>query len=113
MNTPLNALPDLVDELPPDVVEDLPPSIIDQIREEGLETLPDSIVEQLPDSVVDRIPPEYLSAAGDNPVLTAILVIVGILAIAGFFYGVVKSAFKAAFFFGVVAAGAWFWFFNA
>ncbi len=109
----LHLLADLIDELPPDVVEDLPPSVIDQIRREGLEKLPDNIVDQLPESVVDRIPSEFLAAAGSNPALTAFLVIVGILAIIGFFYGVAKSAFKAALFFGVVAAGAWFWFFNA
>ncbi len=109
----MNVLTDLVDDLPPEVVEDLPPSIIDQIREEGLETLPDSIVDQLPDTLVDRIPSEFLDVASSNSALAAILVIVGILAIAGFLYGVAKSAFKAALFFGIIAAGAWFWFFNA
>jgi hypothetical protein len=109
----MHILLDLIDELPPDVVEDLPPGVIEQIREKGLETLPDSIVDQLPDTVVDRIPAEFLSAAGNNPALTAVLLIVGILALVGFFYGVAKSAFKAAVFFGIVAAGAWFWFFNA
>lgn len=104
---------DLIDELPPEVVEDLPPSIIDQIRNEGLETLPDEIIDRLPDSVVDRIPSEFLDVASNNPLFTAILVIVGLLAIVGFFWGVAKSAFKAAFFFGVIAAGAWFWFFNS
>jgi hypothetical protein len=108
----MNILTDLVDDLPPEVVEDLPPSIIDQIQDEGLETLPDNIVDQLPDSVVDKIPSEFLDAATTNPALTALLVIVGILAVVGFFYGVAKSAFKAAMFFGLVAAGAWFLFFN-
>ena len=109
----MNTRTDLIDDLPPEVVEELPPSIIDQIRDEGLETLPDEILDRLPDTVVDRIPSEYLDVAGSNPALTAVLVIVGILAIAGFMYGVAKSAFKAALFFGIVAAGAWFWFFNA
>lgn len=109
----MNILTDLVDDLPPEVVEDLPPGIIDQIRDEGLETLPDNIVDQLPDSVVDKIPSEFLDAATTNPVFTALLVIVGILAVVGFFYGVTKSAFKAAMFFGLVAAGAWFLIFNA
>ncbi len=104
---------DLIDELPPDVVDDLPPSIIDQIRDEGLEALPDDIVDRLPDSVVDRIPEEFLDVASTNPALTGILLVVGLIAVAGFFYGVVKSAFKAALFFGIVAAVAWYWFFNA
>jgi len=109
----MNIFTDLVDDLPPEVVEDLPPSIIDQIRDEGLDTLPDSIVDQLPDSVVDKIPSEFLDAASSDPALTALLVVVGILALVGFFYGVAKSAFKAALFFGLVAAAAWFLFFNA
>jgi hypothetical protein len=109
----MNIPTDLVDDLPPEVVEDLPPSIIDQIRDEGLETLPDEIIDQLPDSLVDKIPSQFLDAAGSNPALTALLVVVGILAVVGFFYGVAKSAFKAAMFFAVIAAGAWFLFFNA
>ena len=109
----MNILPDLVDDLPPEVVEDLPPSVIDQIRNEGLEKLPDDIVERLPDSVVDRIPSEFLDVASSNPALTALLVVVGILSVIGFFYGVAKSAFKAALFFGLIAAGSWYWFFNS
>lgn len=108
----MNIPADLVDDLPPEVVEDLPPSIIDQIRDEGLQTLPDEVIDQLPDSVVDKIPSQFLDAASSNPALTALLVVVGILAVAGFFYGVAKSAFKAALFFAVIAAGAWFLFFN-
>ena len=109
----MNIMTDLVDDLPPDVVEDLPPSIIDQIREEGLETLPDEIIDQLPDSVVDKIPSEFLDVASNNPAFTALLVIVGILAVVGFGYGIAKSAFKAALFFAVIAAGAWFLLFNS
>ena len=109
----MNNLLDLIDDLPPDVVEDLDQSIIDQIRSEGLDALPEDIVDRLPDSVVDRIPSEFLDVASSNPVFTAVLVIVGIVAVAGFMFGVAKSAFKAALFFGVVAAGAWFWVFNA
>lgn len=104
---------DLVDDLPDDVVDDLPPSVLEQIRNEGLEKLPESVVDQLPEGVVDRIPSEFLDVASTNPALVALLVIVGILSVIGFFYGVAKSAFKAAFFFGLVAAGSWFWFFNA
>ena len=36
----------------------------------------------------------------------------GILGIIGFLYGVAKSAFKAAAFFAIVAAVAWFWYAN-
>ncbi len=101
---------DVVDELPPDVVEDLPPNVVDQL--EGLDQIPDSLKDEIPDAVLDRIPEQFLDFASDDPLLTAILVIVGIVAVFGFFWGVAKSAFKAAFFFGVVAAGAWFLFFS-
>ena len=103
---------DLVDDLPEDVVEDLPPSVIDQIRNEGLDKLPDTVVDQLPEGVVDRIPDQFLEVASANPALVGILVVVGVLSVIGFFYGVAKSAFKAALFFGLMAAGSWFWFFN-
>ncbi len=109
----MGTLFDLVDDLPDDVVDDLPPSVIDQIRDEGLEKLPENVVDRLPEGVVDRIPDEFLDVASSNPALVAILLVVGILSVIGFFYGVAKSAFKAALFLGVVAAGAWFWFFNA
>ncbi len=97
---------DVLDDLPPDVVEDLPQSVIDQL--EGLDQIPDSLKDQIPDAVLDRIPSEFLDFASSNPLLTTILAIVGVVAVMGFFWGVSKSAFKAAFFFGVVAAGAWF-----
>lgn len=106
----MSTLFDVVDELPPDVVEDLPQSVIDQL--EGLDQIPDSLKDQIPDTVLDRIPDEFLDFASGNPLLTTILVIVGIVAVIGFFWGVAKSAFKAAFFFGIVAAGAWYLFFS-
>ncbi len=106
----MSSLLDVLDELPPDVVEDLPQSVIDQL--EGLDQIPDSLKDEIPDAVLDRIPSDLLDFASSNPLLTTILVIVGIIAVIGFFWGVAKSAFKAAFFFGVVAAGAWFLFFS-
>ena len=106
----MSTLFDVVDELPPDVVEELDPTVLDQL--EGLDQIPDSLKDQIPDSVLDRISPDLLDFASRNPTLTAILLIVGVIAVAGFFWGVAKSAFKAAFFFGIVAAGAWFLFFS-
>ncbi len=100
----------MVDDLPPDIVEELSPDVLEQL--EGLDQIPDSLKDQIPDAVLDRIPDQFLDFASGNPLLTTILVIVGVVAVIGFFWGVAKSAFKAAFFFGVVAAGAWFWFFS-
>jgi hypothetical protein len=106
----MSTLFDVLDELPPDVVEDLDPSVIEQL--EGLDRIPDSLKDQIPDAVLDRIPDQFLDFASSNPLFTAVLVIVGIVAGIGFFWGVTRSAFKAAFFFGVVAVGAWFLFFS-
>lgn len=102
---------DVVDELPPDVVEDLDPSVLEELR--GLDQIPDRLKDRIPEDVLDRIPAGLVDFTSGNPTLAIILAIVGVLAVAGFAWGVAKSAFKAAMFFGVVAAGAWFWFFNA
>ena len=106
----MGTLLDVVDDLPPDVVEDLDPSVIEQLK--GLDQIPDSLKDEIPDAVLDRIPDQFLDFSSGNPTLAAILAIVGVIAVMGFFWGVAKSAFKAAFFFGVVAAGAWFLFFS-
>lgn len=60
----------------------------------------------------DRVQDGIVDAANGNPTLTAILVIAGIVGVLGFFWGVAKSAFKAAAFFALVAVIAWFWFAN-
>ena len=64
------------------------------------------------DELQDRVPEGLVEAASDNPTLTVILVIAGIIGILGFLWGVAKSAFKAAAFFAVVAVVAWVWFAN-
>lgn len=102
---------DLIDELPEDVVERLTPEEIQRIRDEGLDELPNEIVERLPDSVVDRISPDLIESASRNLPFTLTLIAIGLVALAGFVWGVSKSAFKAAAFFGLVAAGAWFYYF--
>lgn len=111
--------------------EDLDDSVVAELRERGnqevqdwldgkREDLPESAVELLPDNVVEMLPERLLESldidlvttASDNPALTVILIVAGILGVLGFFYGVAKSAFKAAAFFGLVAVIAWFWFAN-
>ena len=101
---------DVVDDLPPDVVEDLDPTVVDELR--GLDRIPTSIQDRIPDDVLDRIPAGLVDLASDDPTLAFVLGIIGVLALAGFAWGVAKSAIKAVVFFGVVAAVAWLWFFN-
>ena len=55
---------------------------------------------------------EIVDKAKENPTLAAILLVIGLLAIVVFFWGIVKQAFKAALFAGVLGAVAWFWYFN-
>jgi hypothetical protein len=101
-----------LDELPPDVVDQLPDDIVDQLQDGIIDRIPDEVIDRLPESVTDRIPSDLLDAASANPTLTAILIGVGVLAVAIFIWGVVKSAWKAAFFAAVVGGAAWFWYFN-
>ena len=101
-----------LDQLPPDVVDQLPDDIVDQLQDGIIERIPDDVIDRLPESVTDRIPSDLLDAASANPTLTAILIGVGVLAALVFVWGVVKSAWKAAFFAAVVGGAAWFWYFN-
>ncbi len=102
--------------IPPDVIdqiENIDPSVADRIRDGVLDQIPEDIADRLPATVVDRLPDGLIESAGADPALLAVLAIVGGLAVIIFVWGVVKSAFKAALFAGVVGAAAWFWFFNA
>ena len=103
---------DLIDDIPPDVIDQIPDSVIDQLRDGVIDKIPDDIVDQLPTSVTDRIPDGLLESASANPVLAGILIVVGVLALIVFVFGIVKSAIKAAVFGGVLAAAAWYWYFQ-
>ena len=103
---------DELEELDPELLDRLPPDIRERIEEGLLDKIPEDVVDTLPPSMQDRIPTGLIEAAGDNPTLTAILVVAGIIGVLGFFYGVAKSAFKAAAFFAVVAVVGWSWYAN-
>ena len=101
-----------IEELDPELLDRLPPDIRERLEEGLLDKIPEDVVDALPEGMQDQIPAGLIEAAGSNPTLSAILVVAGIVGVLGFFYGVAKSAFKAAAFFGIVAAVAWFWFAN-
>ncbi len=103
---------ELIDRLPRDVLDRLPPDVIEQIRDGVIDQIPEEVVDRLPAGIADRIPEGLLASASADPLLTTILIVVGVLAIVGFLYGIVKSAFKAALFAAVVGGGAWYWYFN-
>lgn len=95
-----------VDSIPEEVLERLPDDIRQQLEDGVIDKIPQDIVDRLPEGLQDRVPPGLIEAASANPLFA----VIGVLAIIGFIYGVVKSAAKAAAFFGVLAALAWFLF---
>lgn len=68
-----------------------------------LQTLPGDVVERA-DEIVDTVKA--------NPALLAALVVIGVITAAVFLFGVVRQAFKAALFGGLLSAGAWYWYFS-
>ena len=104
--------PEELEDVPPDVLDQIPDEVVEQLRDGVIDKIPENVVDQLPTGVADRIPDGLLEGASANPVLTVILIGVGVLAVVIFLWGLVKSAFKAAFFAGVIGAAAWYWYFN-
>lgn len=92
-----------VDELPPAVVEELQeqaPEVLRQLQDGTIDRIPDNVVERLPTTVVDQIPASLLT--GRNVVLLGVLAVIALVSMMGFFYGVMRSAMKAALFFAVL-----------
>jgi hypothetical protein len=102
----------VLDQIPQEVLDELDPSIVQDLAEGVIDKIPQEVIDQLPEGVVDQIPDGLLEAVGADPVLAGILIAIGGLALLGFVYGMVKAAWKAAFFAGLLGAGAWFWYFN-
>jgi hypothetical protein len=55
---------------------------------------------------------QIVEAAKADPALLAVLIGVGIITAAIFFWGIVKQVFKAAIVAGLLSAGVWYWYFN-
>ena len=101
-------------QIDPNDIEALPqelrdrfPDVVNDLRDGVIEEVPDAVLDQLPVSVVDRIP-EGLLASGVNTTFVIVLAAIAAIALLGFFYGMAKSAAKAAMFFLVVGAVAGF-----
>lgn len=95
-----------VDKIPEEVLDRLPDDVRQKLEDGVIDKIPEEVVERLPENLQDKIPPGLIEAASANPVFA----LIGVLALAGFAYGVFKSAMKAAVFFGALAALAWFLF---
>ena len=101
-----------IEDLPPEVVEELPTDVVEQIKDGLLDRIPEDVVAELPQSVQDRIPEGLLEAAASNPAFTRVLLIIGVLAVLGFIFGVVKSAVKWMLYSAIVGVAAWYFFFQ-
>ena len=99
--------PTSLSDLDPEILDNLPLDIRDKISSGEIDKLPDNNLNAIPDSLSSKIPPSLIEAANSNPTLTLILVVAGTIGVIGFGYGVMKSGFKSAFFFGAVAIAAW------
>jgi len=96
----------VVDNIPEEVLERLPEDIRQQLEDGAIDKIPQDIIDNLPEGLRDAVPPGLIEAASSNPLFA----IIGVVALIGFGYSVVKSAMKSAIFFGVLAALAWFLF---
>ena len=94
------------EKIPDEVLERLPEDIRQKLEDGVIDKIPQDVIDRLPENLQDRIPPGLIEAASSNPLFA----VIGALALLGFAYGVIKSAMKAAVFFGLLAAIAWFLF---
>lgn len=101
-----------VDQLPPEVIEALPQDILTGLEDGTLDRIPAETLEKLTPDVADRVPDSLAEVASDNPGLAIILVLIGLASIAGAIWGAIKGFLKVAILLGVIAAVAWYWFFN-
>ncbi len=95
-----------LEDLPEEVLERLPEDIVQQLKDGVIDKIPQDVIDKLPEGLRNAIPPGFIDAASSNPLFAAI----GVLALIGFGYGVMKSAVKAALFFGLIAGIAWYFF---
>lgn len=99
------------EDLPPEVIDALPSDIRQEILDGARDQIPQDVVEDLRPEIADQIPDSLVGAAAGNPGLTAVIVVIGLLALAGAVWGAVKGFLKVSIGLGIVAAVVWFFFF--
>lgn len=99
------------EDLPPEVLDALPDDIRQEIIDGVRDQIPEDVVADLRPDVADQIPDSLVTAASSNPGLTAVILIIGVLAVLGAVWGAIKGFLKVAVVLGVLAAIAWFYFF--
>ena len=96
----------VIDKIPEEVLDKLPEDIQRQLEDGTIDKIPQDIVDKLPEGLRDSVPSGLIDAASANPLFA----VIGVLALVGIGYGIMKSAVKAIVFFAVLAAVAWFLF---
>lgn len=99
-----------VDDLPQTVIDALPSDIRQEILNGTRDQIPEDVVEQLRPDIADQIPDSLVGAASLNPGLAAVVIIIGLLAVAGAVWGAVKGFLKVAIGLGLIAAVVWWYF---
>ena len=99
-----------IDELPPEVLDALPPDIRQEILDGARDKIPDDVVEDLRPEIANQVPDSLVDAASTNPGLTAVVILIGLAAVAGAIYGAIKGFLKVAVVLGVIAAVVWWYF---
>lgn len=99
-----------VDDLPQEVIDALPPDIRQEILDGVRDQIPQEVIQDLRPDIADQIPDSLVGAASSNPGLTAVIVLIGLLAVAGAVWGAVKGFLKVAIGLGIIAAVVWWYF---
>jgi len=99
------------EDLPPEVLDALPDDIRQEIIDGVRDQIPEDVIADLRPDLADQVPDSLVGAAASNPGLTAVIIIIGVLAVMGAVWGAIKGFLKVAVILGVLAAIAWFWFF--
>ncbi len=97
----------------PEGLECVDSDLLEKLRNGSISKLPERALDCLPAEVRDRIPDDLIEFASANPSLTLLALVVGVAAVLGLLYKLVKRAFVAALLFGAVAAAAWWWWLGA
>jgi hypothetical protein len=99
-----------VDELLQEVIDALPADIRREILDGTRDQRPEAVVDGLRQDIAYQVPDSLDGAASSNPSLTAVVVIIGLLAVAGAIWGAIKGFLKVAIGLGLIAAVVWWYF---
>lgn len=100
-----------VEDLPQDVIDALPDEIRQEILDGVRDQIPEDVVAQLTPDIASQVPDSLVGAATGNPGVTAVIVVIALIAVAGAVWGAIKGFLKIAIGLGLLAAVAWYFIF--